>query len=122
MTITFTPFEITISLIVLVLGLAVIGLVRVTWRLDQFKKGLIAHAKAAQQPPTPQLIAQWRYLYETLPKGSPKHMAYKNRLIEIGVLNEQGEYVQAEEKGSQITNCTVDGADAVEGGIKTHGD
>lgn len=97
MTITLTPFEITILLIVLVLGLAVVGLVRVTWRLEQFKKGLIAHAKAAQQPPTEKIIAQWTDQYETLPKGSPKHTAYKNRLTEIGVLDDKGEYVEVEE-------------------------
>lgn len=97
MTITLTPFEIAILLVNLVLVVAVIGLVRVTWRLEQFKKGLIAHAKAAQQPPTEKTIAQWTHEYESPLTSEPRREAYRNRLIEIGVLDEKGEYVEVEE-------------------------
>ena len=80
-----------------VIVLVLVKLAMVTWRLDQFKKGLIAHAKKLPSPPSKQLIDGWKPQYDTLPKGSPKHIAYKNRLIEIGVLDDEGNEVKTEE-------------------------
>jgi len=62
--------------------------------LEAFNKGLVAHAKAAQIPRDPlaqaRLIEGWKKQYEELPENTPKWTAYRNRLIEIGELDKDG--------------------------------
>ena len=60
--------------------------------LERFKQGLIAHAQS-QPPPEPVLINTWMAAYESLPEGSPKWTAYRNRLIQVGALDGQGNKV-----------------------------
>ncbi len=98
MTITLTPMLIASILFHIVIVLALIQLARITWRLDQFRKGLIAHARRAPVAPTPQLIEGWKTMFSTLPKDSPKWTAYKNRLIEVGILDADGEPIKIKAK------------------------
>lgn len=94
----FQIWTLIFNLIVAVLGSFAL---RKLWELDCFKQGLIAHAKAAPVPPTAQLIAQWEKAYDSLPEHTaggmphPKKAAYRNRLIEVGVLNKNGEKIVA---------------------------
>lgn len=85
-----TFIVVAIVLFNIAIVLAIVHLARITWRLDQFRKGLIAHAKLAPAAPPPLLIKDWQKMYDELPKDSPKWIAYKNRLIEIGVLDKDG--------------------------------
>jgi len=79
-------------------GLLVAVLVVVRWMhrrirvLELFKAGLIAHAQN-QPPPAPVTINQWMEAYESLPEGSPKWNAYRNRLIQVGALDSEGNKV-----------------------------
>ena len=96
MTMTLTGFQIAILVFNLIVVITVGLMLRKLWELDQFKKGLIAHAKAAPTPPPAKLIKQWTQTYKELPEGSPKKKAYENRLIEVGVLalDEKGDLVK----------------------------
>lgn len=87
---TLTPLDVALILFNVAVVVAIVVLARAVWRLGRFKAGIIAHAKQAQQPPDRNLIEGWKYLYKTLPEGTPKHTAYKNRLDELGFLNEDG--------------------------------
>lgn len=40
-------------------------------------------------PTSPELIEEWAEKYRSLPEGSPKWLAYRNRLIEVGHLKQQ---------------------------------
>lgn len=60
------------------------------WQLTEFKKGLIAHAKAAPVRPSKALIDEWLLTYDDLPKGSPRKRIYLDRLIEVGILKMDG--------------------------------
>jgi len=103
MTITLTNFQIVslafhclnIFLIIFLLWLGNRHR-RSIWVLEEFKKGLIAHAKAAPPPPTAELIKQWTQTHDVLPDASPKKTAYRNRLIEVGVLDEDGRKIKVE--------------------------
>ena len=94
MNITITPeilFQVVVGVTLLWLVIVVWLLKRETHRLSLFKAGLIAHAKAVPNKADQQkLIPQWIERYDELKEGTPKHTAYKNRLIEVGVLDEDG--------------------------------
>ncbi len=59
-------------------------------RLAKFRDGLIAHARQAPVTPTPLLIAGWRRKYDLLTPGTSKHGLYRDRLIEVGALDADG--------------------------------
>ncbi len=104
MMITLTPIGVATVLFHIVIVLAIVQLARITWRLDQFRKGLIAHARRAPGVPEARLIEVWKKLYDTLPKDSPKWMAYKNRLIEVVILDKDGQPIPI-----QVTASESDG-------------
>ena len=97
MTITLTYMQIAELVFAVVIVIWLTSISRTTWRLEQFRKGLIAAAKAAPMPTDPKLIKGWIKLYNTLPKDKPKWLAYKNRLIEIGVLDKDGEKIKIDD-------------------------
>lgn len=97
MTITFTPLQILSMVFHLAVVIWLISISRTTWRLDKFVKGLVAHAKAAQIPPNPKLIKQWVDEYESPATSEPRREAYRQRLIEVGVLDEDGNAVKVED-------------------------
>ena len=101
MNITITPeilFQVVVSVTLVWLVIVVWILKRETHRLSLFKAGLIAHAKAVPSKAEQQkLIPQWIERYEELKEGTPKHTAYKNRLIEVGVLDEKGEQITVDD-------------------------
>ncbi|MEE8482866.1 MAG: hypothetical protein V3S12_05885 [Acidiferrobacterales bacterium] len=99
MTITLTTFQIVTLAFDLIVVIVVGFSLRKLWELDLFKQGLIAHARATPVPPTAKLIKQWEQTYDELPDGSPKKVAYENRLLELGVLilDEDGNAVKAKQ-------------------------
>jgi len=62
--------------------------------LEKFNRGLIA---ASKKPPitTKQLIDGWRQRHDEL-EDSPKKTAYRNRLIEAGVMDKDGNYLDGD--------------------------
>ena len=103
MNITITPeilFQVAVIVTLVWLVIVVILLKRETHRLSLFKAGLIAHAKAVPtKADQAKLIPQWLDRYDELAVGTPKHTAYKNRLMEVGVLDEDGNRVKVADVG-----------------------
>jgi hypothetical protein len=56
---------------------------------EAFIRGLIAHSKNVPAPTDPALHQAWLKRFNELKEG-PKRTAYKNRLIEVGMLDEEG--------------------------------
>jgi len=80
-------------LLILVLAWAMFQQHKRIFRLEAFNKGLIAHAQDSQARPEPVIVKGWLELYESLPEGTPKWTAYRNRLISVGVLDSEGNRV-----------------------------
>lgn len=76
-----------------------ITLVVLIWRIrsmdkrlkatESFIRGLIAHSKSVPLPKDEALYETWLKRYKEL-EDSPKKMAYMRRLIEVGVLDKDG--------------------------------
>jgi len=67
-------------------------------KLEAFNRGLIAHAKLQPVAPDKFLIDKWRARYDEL-ADSPKKTAYRNRLIEVGVMDANGHYIDGAKGG-----------------------
>ena len=65
-------------------------LVAVVWclfRLKDYRRMVqLMTADTPVVPTDPELIEEWVKKRDSLPKDSPKHIAYTNRLIEVGRL------------------------------------
>ncbi len=67
-------------------------------KLESFRSGLIAHAKANPRPPTKELIQVWLSRYEELVDDRKKER-YLKKLVDVGVLDTDGNRIDAEVNG-----------------------
>ena len=84
--------------------LIVVALAVLIWRIrgmdkrlknaEAFIRGLIAHSMNVPLPADPAIHQGWLDRFNEL-DDCPRKTAYKNRLIEVGMMNEDGEVINA---------------------------
>jgi hypothetical protein len=62
-------------------------------KVEGFIRGLIAHSKNVPMPTDPDIYRGWLKRHNELVDG-PKKTAYRNRLIEVGVMDKDGKVIK----------------------------
>ena len=89
------PEYISLGIILVILVVMVLRIRSLDKRivyLEKFVQGLIAHATRPPPVAEARLIDGWKRRYSELAE-SPKKEAYKNRLIEVGAMDKEGNYI-----------------------------
>ncbi len=67
-----------------------VAVVWCVWKLRGYRRMVqLMTADSSKVPTDAELVKEWAQQYAVLPKGSPKWKAYRNRLIELGVVKEE---------------------------------
>jgi len=81
-----------LSAVALVVALAALGVGGyAVYKVRQYRIVLDRIAAAKKTPPSPELIKLWTSERGRHPKGSPRWIAYTNRLRELGVIGPDGD-------------------------------